>query len=366
MLAYNELMKKVTMQMIADQLSVSRVTVWKALSGRPGVAEELRAKIIQKAEECGYRTFAEPVSAGVSAPKAPVSGQVRVRPLSSSSQERLTIAVVAARPESSLFWMSIVHEIAAEASLLGADLMYINVPSGYHEGYALPYALHDGSVSGIIIINVYDEAMLRLINTLAIPKVFLDTMPSIPITDLSGDLVLIEGRVPERLITRSLLDRGFRRIGFIGDISCAQTYYDRYLGYLDAFRETGLIPDPGLSATGSLTITREYEELGAFLDSLTSSSRRLNADGFVCASDFLAQFIRQYCDAHNITTERGLILTGFDNSTEYSNIAGKITTVDVKGSFIGARLANKLLFRISHPGTARELSYVSTEVIFRS
>ena len=41
-------MSKPTMQDIADALSVSRITVWKALSNRPGVSDSMRAQIHQK------------------------------------------------------------------------------------------------------------------------------------------------------------------------------------------------------------------------------------------------------------------------------------------------------------------------------
>ena len=47
-------MSKPTMQDIADALSVSRITVWKALSNRPGVSDSMRAQIHQKATEMGY------------------------------------------------------------------------------------------------------------------------------------------------------------------------------------------------------------------------------------------------------------------------------------------------------------------------
>ena len=46
-------MSKPTMQDIADALSVSRITVWKALSNRPGVSDSMRAPIHPKATELG-------------------------------------------------------------------------------------------------------------------------------------------------------------------------------------------------------------------------------------------------------------------------------------------------------------------------
>ena len=37
-------MSKVTMQDLADALQVSRITVWKALTNRPGVSDKLRRR----------------------------------------------------------------------------------------------------------------------------------------------------------------------------------------------------------------------------------------------------------------------------------------------------------------------------------
>ena len=54
-----------------------------------------------------------------------------------------------------------------------------------------------------------------------------------------------------------------------------------------------------------------------------------------------------------------------DNNSEYLNVADRITTVDVKPKTIGSRLAAKILFVIEHPKAAPEVSYVSSEVLYR-
>ena len=46
--------KQVTMKDIAQEMGVSIVTVSKALSGKDGVGEELRERIIDKAHELNY------------------------------------------------------------------------------------------------------------------------------------------------------------------------------------------------------------------------------------------------------------------------------------------------------------------------
>ena len=42
-------MKKVTYQQVADALNISRVTVWKAVNDKPGIAPDTKRSILQKA-----------------------------------------------------------------------------------------------------------------------------------------------------------------------------------------------------------------------------------------------------------------------------------------------------------------------------
>ena len=88
-------MKKVTLQEIANSLGISRTTVWKVFSGHEGVSDSLRTKVIAKAQELGYaipEDFQYPTSAEETTP--------------------VNIAVAVCRPETSLFWMTIIHQIA--------------------------------------------------------------------------------------------------------------------------------------------------------------------------------------------------------------------------------------------------------------
>ena len=88
-------MKKVTLQEIANSLGISRTTVWKVFSGHEGVSDFLRTKVIAKAQELGYaipEDFQYPQSAEETTP--------------------VNIAVAVCRPETSLFWMTIIHQIA--------------------------------------------------------------------------------------------------------------------------------------------------------------------------------------------------------------------------------------------------------------
>ena len=336
-------MSKPTMQDIADALSTSRISVWKALNNRPGVSDALRRQIQAKAEEMGYFQTARPSAEPVSRP----------------SHGR-SVAVVVCRPESSLFWMQIIHQIAKDLSAKGVNLMYTYLPTSYKEGFVLPSSLTDGSVEGIIVLNVYCPPLLQMLADLPLPKVYLDTIPALPFARLHGDLLLIEGRDPVRQITGRLLDAGHTKLGFLGDVAYAQTNTDRYQGFLDAHAQRSLTPDPSLSFTGPLGLRTHYEEISYFLEHM-----KTRPDGFVCVSDYIAHFIQRYFEEHGIDPEGRIALTGFDNNSEYLNIADRITTVDVRPKTLGARLAVKILFLMEHPGMSQEVSYVSSEILYR-
>ena len=88
-------------------------------------------------------------------------------------------------------------------------------------------------------------------------------------------------------------------------------------------------------------------------------------DGIVCASDYIAHFIQRYLEEKEIDPEGRIVLTGSDNNSKYLNVADRITTIDVKPKPIGSCLAAKILFVIEHPKAVPEVSYVSSEVLYR-
>lgn len=331
-------MAKATMQQLADAVGVSRITVWKALNDRSGVSSEMRSRILQKAAEMGVGVLHSDHAA------APTR----------------TFSVVVARPESSLFWMQIIHHIAKELAHRHINMMYTYVPTTLPEDYALPDSLDPSRVDGFIVLNVYDERLLRMLAAHPLPKVFLDTAPTVSAEQLSGDLVIIEGRSQLARITRRLIECGHRRLGFIGDIYNAQTNLDRYEGFCDGLHACGLEQDPSLCLTGPISLRYHYEEISAFLDGLSEMP-----DAIVCPSDFIANFIARYLSETGRAVPEGFTLTGFDNSSEYPAVAGKITTVRVETSAIGKRLAQKLIFRADYPATPTEVCYESTSIIYR-
>lgn len=342
-------MEKITMQDIADALNISRVTVSKAFNNQSGVSDSLRELIFEKARELGYA-------------KVPYLAMEQIQTKAQRYESSIhTVSLVVSRPDSAVFWTGIIHRMAQELSGYNINLMYTYVPSVCTKDFSLPPILTSstGSIDGIIVLNVYDSQILGMVNDLALPKVFLDTSPSLYRLQLNGDLVLIEGYRTEYEITENLIQSEHTHIGFLGDIYYAQTNLERYRGYCACMQAHRLDIREEYCLTGSIGIFSYGKELSDFLNGLSEWPT-----AFVCVSDFVAHFVKQYLDENPQRVPHPVILTGFDNSEEYTNVAGRIITANVPTSLLGKRLAMQLLFRTQHPEAPFELTFVRPTIIF--
>lgn len=338
-------MKKTTMQDIAASLGISRTTVWKVFSGQDNVSDALREKILLRARELNYKI---PPAASADHPG------VSAAPLPES------IALAVCRPETSLFWMSIIHQIAKELSFHNVNLIYTYLPSEIDEDYQLPSTLTNGQVSGMIVMNVYHQRLLHLLSDAPVPKVFLDTATHVPFSALNGDLVLMESRSVVSQITEALIQQGRRVFGFIGDIDYAQSNFERFMGFASALKSHGLELHPELTMTGAIGADTYKEEIDAFLSALTRMP-----DAFVCVSDYVACLLIQLLKRRGYRIPEDVAVSGFDDIAE-NPAADELTSVQVFNLDIGTRLAAQILYRIQHPDARYENIYISSQAVFRS
>ncbi|NLK27314.1 MAG: LacI family transcriptional regulator [Clostridiales bacterium] len=341
-------MKKVTMQDIANILNISRVTVWKVLNNQSGVSKQLRDQILKTAKEIGYFK-----------PGQEIEKHLEEYAASLEEGSKKTISVVISRPESSVFWINIIHAIAKELDTYGINLMYTYLPPNYNKGYILPNVLTNGTVGGMLILNVYNKELLEMLNKVNIPKVYLDIVSDFPTATLTGDLFLLEGKRSIKEITNDIIHKGRTEIGFIGDINYALTNKERFEGFLAAMNENHLEVKKEYCLTGNIGIYTYYEEISAFLNKLDKLP-----NAFVCASDFVANFLMQYFSEHGYRVPEDIALSGFDGSTEYAMVSGKLTTVNVQTNQLGRRLARQLLYRMEYPDAPLELTYVHSDIIW--
>ncbi len=330
-------MNRVTMQDIADALGISRITVWKVFNDHPGVSAALRKSVLDKAKEMGYSR-----------------GHADYREESVGRN----VSLIVSRPDSSTFWTGIIHRLAQDLALRNVNLMYTYMPSVYSDKFRMPSVLANHTVQGAVVLNIYDEKLLRLINELNMPKVFVDVVPQMDLFGLNGDLILLEGYHAVYQITKSILEKGVRRIGFIGDIQYAKTNRDRYDGFCKCLEDYGIPLDAGLCLTGNLGIFSYRQEINCFLDALPKLP-----EAFVCVSDYIAHFVQAYLLEHAHRAPQGMIVSGFDGDSEHPKEGDVFPTALVRTDLLGGRIAMQIQYRMEHPNAPYELVQINPAIL---
>jgi DNA-binding LacI/PurR family transcriptional regulator len=159
--------------------------------------------------------------------------------------------------------------------------------------------------------------------------------------DEPGLTVGCDNRGGGEAATRHLLDRGCRRIAFLGDATDHYPEFrDRYLGYVAALAEAGLPTDPDLCVTALSS-----EEEGARA-ARTLLARGVAFDGVVAASDLIALAAMSVFDAAGLRVPDEVKLVGFDDIPAASLANPPLTTVAQDAGAAGRALVETLLDRI--------------------
>lgn len=335
-------MKKGMVQDIADSLGISRVTVWKVMNQKPGVSDEMRRKVLARASDLQL--------AGDTSPSA-----MPLRQGGGNSNDN--VALVVNRPESSIFWMKIINQIAIELNRCHKNLIYVYLNGPDFEGNELPPALMNGQMTGMLVLNVYDVEVLGRLSQTPIPKVFLDCSTESDLCHLEGDVVLLDGRDCVQNITSEIIRRGRKRLAFIGDISYARSNYTRWEGFQAALREFGIPEEPSLYLTRRLGVDTYPQEIGEFLEGLKEFPNAI-----VCASDYIGYIVVDWLAKKGKRVPEDVAVSGYDDNREVRISDSLLTTVHVQNSTLGKRLVRQLMFRMENRKADTEVVHVYSQI----
>ncbi len=341
-------MKKIVTQMLAESLGLSRVTVWKVLNNRPGVAPET-IKRVRSAVEKLHQDNQE------NADRYEEDDDV-FAPLDVDN-----VTLLASRADTSSFWMRIVDQIASELNQRQIKLNYIPLDASKLAPVDLQTLLQPDKTDGLLVINIYNESTISALQKSSLPKVFFDTIPGHTPADLLGDLILLEGEHTVKTITNSVIKKGCKRIGFIGDIQYAHTNLLRWKGFQEALRSNNLPLDPSVCLVKPIDKDTYREDIESFLSNIQSMP-----DAFVCASDFVAFITLNLLEKLHYRIPKDLLITGYDDSKEFLLDHHGVSTACVDNALLGTRMVNQLLYRIQNTNSDYEEIKIFPRILFRS
>ena len=331
-------MGKVTMQMIAEHLGISRFAVSRALSGGEGVSAETRRRVIEAAERLGY------------VPPGAQRGRDHFR------KRNILFMVEQERFKDQHFWPRVIAGVETAARQRKLNVMLATVSEEQEaRGLLLPPLL-ERTVDGALVIGEFSPSYLEALRALEQPVVLVDMDGS----DHSLDAVLTSDRGGSALAVRHLAALGHQAIGFIGDLAYASSFRRRYQGFLEAKQELGLV-HPGLCILGSAeNHFFEPAEIRAALEGVGELPT-----AFLCANDRVALALITVLQMQGLKVPEDVSIVGFDNiDLAETNLPG-LTTLHVHKERMGARAVEMLAWRLENPDAPKESVAIETALVVR-
>lgn len=348
---------KVTIQDIADALGLSRNTVSKAINNTGILADATRDRVLKKAAEMGYKQFSY------------VSDIMKNEEdiLLQAASEPWEIALLTTKfLGDSHFSSTMLDKFQREISQLGYSLSMHRVLSYEIKGMRLPVSFNKERTSGIICYEMFDHAYSQMLCELEIPILFVDT-PVVGFADtLKADRLYMDNRSGVSEFVREMVSRGKKNIGFVGEYTHCQSFFERYM----AFRDTMYLLQAPIREewciTGNMEVAgrtgrMQYQQ---YLEEELEKLPKL-PDVFICANDFVAM------DLYNALGEKGyrvpedVYVCGFDDSPESRIIQPPLTTIHIHSQIMGYSAVQLLLSRIKDPDLNYRTVYTETKLIYR-
>ena len=313
---------KVTMKDIAKKLNVSINAVSIALNDKPGVSDEMRLLILKTADEMGYINE-------------------KRKYLSVFSKSNIAIMMQSYYADTGHFYSIVLRSIVEEAKSLG----YFS------------------------IMNYFDDSNMEL------PECIVD--PGIPIvlvdfTSLydSCDCVLTHNKQGGYMISDYVIQKGYRKIGFFGDLNYSLSFQDRFIGYKEALINHQIINDyfddeyikkySFLENIEKYIINNQIDEVVKIL-----KSKEL-PDVLICANDSNAFAVIKALVQMGLRVPIDIGVTGFDDTPLCEKFIPPLTTVQVQKEGMGKEAVARLVDRIQRKDYPKKTELLSVKIIERA
>ncbi|EIP96511.1 transcriptional regulator [Opitutaceae bacterium TAV1] len=132
--------------------------------------------------------------------------------------------------------------------------------------------------------------------------------------------VILDGYHAGYTMTRHLLERGAKRIGFFANYARVPSVRDRYLGYRAALEEAGLpVRDEHVMLETAMNpdfkdpLAESAHLAARYLDRCGTGDASSTVDGVVCVNDFLARGLARVAAARRIAIPKKLKITGMED-----------------------------------------------------
>ncbi|MDN4640037.1 LacI family DNA-binding transcriptional regulator [Agreia sp. PsM10] len=298
---------------VATTAGVSMSTVSHVMSGKRHVAPATRARVEDAIARLGYT--ANPAAAQMR------SGRSGAIALVVPTLENPFYPLVAAGMQDILVPRGLLLTISESNGPGGQDVLRHLIARRVDALVAAPFGLNN--------------KLLGELREAKIPFVTLGRVSA-----AGGDLVHTDDVEGAREITTHLIERGYKKIAFIGGEKEAGTTRERFEGYARAFGSAGrpLVDDD--------IVFSQFTRAGGRTGAALLLDRESRPDAIVAANDLIAIGILDAARERHLSVPGDLAVTGYDDIDAASLVNPELTTVENPAREIGRACARLLLERL--------------------
>jgi DNA-binding LacI/PurR family transcriptional regulator len=329
----------VTIKSLAEEFGVDKATASRALSGKPGVSDALRQKIVQRAKHLGFQP------------------NVQARALATGRTQSVGLVFC---DETSYFlenpfYTSLLAGIGAEAVNRDFGLTFCSLSTDdYTPGGELPHVLREHRADGFLFVGDQDDSLIKAANAHGLPMLLVDHM----IRGLNLPTVMIENIDGACEAVEYLVTLGHTRIGFISGDLCSPSFNERLVGYRAVVRAHNLDDEECLVQIG------DEGEAGYICMQRMLDLPNPPTAVFAC-NDINAVQGMKAVHERGLKIPDDISIVGFDDSRSATDAWPSLTTMRVDKQRMGRLAVQKLISRISGGEDGNEKTLVHAELVVR-
>lgn len=334
------------MEDIAMRAGVSKSAVSLAFSGKPGISQKTRERILQIARESGYTPKTRTTSAGKSA------RTIRFLIFSNSG---IVLEQYYAQP----FFRELIHHIEERCRANGYSLLFSAVDMQTFDRDVRTVADDDRSDGVILLGTNLSRSMIAALAAELPSLVVLDTcFDTLPVR-----FVQINNRLGAYQAGSYLCGLGHHDIGYVASSVRIHNFDERREGFLAALGEHGRHMADDRFFTAAPTILAPQDALKEQFAARLAQGRLPSA--LFCECDYIAISVMKTLAEIGARVPDDVSVIGFDNISEAVIVSPELTTVHVEKETM-ARLAVDLLIEtIEDKSDVVTKTFVDTRLVER-
>lgn len=304
--------KKLTIADVADYLGVSKTTVSRAISGKGRVSEETRKRVQQYINQMDYKPNL--IAKGLAQSK---TFNIAVMLPSDCDMQELP------------FFQNCMCGICEAAAKRDYDVLTVYTVAGGLGG--LERIISNHKVDGVVLTRtLVEDSAAEYLKKRNIPVVAVGSSADMSLIQVDHD-----HRSACRELTQHLLNQGIRKVGLIGGNESHVVTRNRYEGFADAFRMTGLPVDMNLVYFGA----EKVQEIEAAVDNLLEKK----TECIVCMDDMICNHVIQKLRETDRNLLNSVKVVSFYGGVSGSVLASQVETVEFDAKKLGSVTCNTLL-----------------------